>query len=125
VALTFATAPSAVPYVKAGQLRALGVSTLKRIAALPQVPTIAEAGVPGYEAAGWNGLAGPAGMPSAVVDKLNAEFVKILRTPAVASYLSVQGADPDPGTAADFAAYIKSEIVKWAKVVKDSGARVD
>ncbi|HEV8517454.1 MAG TPA: tripartite tricarboxylate transporter substrate binding protein [Burkholderiales bacterium] len=125
VALTFATAPSAVPYVKAGQLRALGVSTLKRIAALPQVPTIAEAGVPGYEAAGWNGLAGPAGMPSAVVDKLNAEFVKILRTPAVASYLSGQGADPDPGTAADFAAYIKSEIVKWAKVVKDSGARVD
>ena len=64
-------------------------------------------------------------MPAAVVDKLNAEFVKILRTPAIATYLSGQGADPDPGTAAEFAAYIKSEIVKWAKVVKDSGARVD
>ena len=106
-------------------MRALGVSTAKRIAALPQVPTIAEAGVPDYEAAGWNGLVGPAGLPAAIVEKLNAEFVKILRTPAVAGYLSGQGADPDPGTAAEFSAYIKSEIVKWAKVVKDSGARVD
>ena len=125
VALTFATAPSAVPFVKAGQLRALGVSTIKRIAALPDVPTIAEAGVAGYEAAGWNGLVAPAGTPAAIVDKLNGAFAKILRAPAVASYLSGQGADPDPGTAADFAVYIKSELVKWAKVVKDSGARID
>ncbi len=125
VALTFATAPSAVPYVKSGRLVALGVSTAKRIAALPDVPTIAEAGVKGYEAAGWNGLAGPAGMPAPIVEKLNGAFVKILRMPTVASYLSGQGADPDPGTAAEFAAYIKSEIVKWAKVVKASGARVD
>ncbi|MEO7727758.1 MAG: tripartite tricarboxylate transporter substrate binding protein [Burkholderiales bacterium] len=125
VALTFATAPSAVPFVKAGQLRALGVSTAKRIAALPEVPTIAEAGVPGYEAAGWNGLVAPAGTPAAIIDKLNGAFVKILRMPAVASYLSGQGADPDPGTPAEFSAYIKAEIVKWAKVVKDSGARVD
>ncbi len=125
VALTFATAPSAVPFVKGGQLRALGVSTVKRIGALPDVPTIAEAGVPGYEAVGWNGLVAPAGTPAAIVDKLNGAFGKILRMPAVASYLSGQGADPDPGTAAEFAAYIKSEIVKWAKVVKDSGARID
>jgi tripartite-type tricarboxylate transporter receptor subunit TctC len=125
VALTFATAPSAVPFVKGGQLRALGVSTVKRIAALPEVPTIAEAGVPGYEAVGWNGLVAPTGTPAAIIDKLNGAFGKILRMPAVASYLSGQGADPDPGTGAEFAAYIKSEIVKWAKVVKDSGARVD
>ena len=125
VALTFATAPSAVPYVKSGQLRALGVSTAKRIAALPDVPTIAEAGVPGYEATGWNGLVAPAGTPAPIIEKLNGAFVKVLRTPAVASYLSGQGADPDPGTAAEFAAYIKSEIAKWAKVVQDSGARVD
>ena len=125
VALTFATAPSAVPFVKTGQLRALGVSTAKRIAALPDVPTIAEAGVPGYEAAGWNGLVGPAGLPSAIVDKLNAAVGKIVRTPAMSSFLSGQGADPDLGTPAEFAAYIKSEIVKWATVVKTSGARVD
>jgi tripartite-type tricarboxylate transporter receptor subunit TctC len=125
VALTFATAPSAVPYVKSGQLRALGVSTAKRIAALPDVPTIAEAGVPGYEATGWNGLVAPAGTPAPIIEKLNGAFVKVLRTPAVASYLSGQGADPDPGTAAEFAAYIKAEIAKWAKVVQDSGARVD
>ncbi len=125
VALTFATAPSAVPHVKSGRLTALGVSTAKRIAALPGVPTIAEAGVPGYEAAGWNGLVAPAGTPAAIIDKLNGAFVKILRMPAVASNLSGQGADPDPGTAAELAAYIKSEIVKWAKVVKESGARVD
>jgi tripartite-type tricarboxylate transporter receptor subunit TctC len=125
VALTFATAPSAVPYVKSGQLRALGVSTAKRIAALPDVPTIAEAGVPGYEATGWNGLVAPAGTPAPIIEKLNGAFVKVLRTPAVASYLSGQGADPDSGTAAEFAAYIKAEIAKWAKVVQDSGARVD
>jgi tripartite-type tricarboxylate transporter receptor subunit TctC len=125
VALTFATAPSAVPYVKSGQLRALGVSTAKRIAALPDVPTIAEAGVPGYETTGWNGLVAPAGTPAPIIEKLNGAFVKVLRTPAVASYLSGQGADPDPGTAAEFAAYIKAEIAKWAKVVQDSGARVD
>jgi tripartite-type tricarboxylate transporter receptor subunit TctC len=125
IALTFATAPSAVPYVKSGQLRALGVSTAKRIAALPDVPTIAEAGVPGYEATGWNGLVAPAGTPAPIIEKLNGAFVKVLRTPAVASYLSGQGADPDPGTAAEFAAYIKAEIAKWAKVVQDSGARVD
>ena len=125
VALTFATSPSAVPYVKARQLRALGVSTTKRISALPDIPTIAEAGVPGYEAAGWNGLVGPAHMPGPIVDKLNGAFVKILRMPTVAAYLSGQGADPDPGTPAQFAEYIKSEIGKWAKVVKESGARID
>ena len=125
VALTFATAPSAVPHVKAGKLRALGVSTAQRIAALPDVPTIAEAGVPDFEAAGWNGLVGPAGMPAPVVDKLNAAVVKIVQVPAMSTYLSSQGADPQTTTPGEFAAYIKSEIVKWAKVVKDSGARID
>ncbi len=125
VALTFATAPSAVPYVKAGRLLALGVSTTKRVAALPDVPTIAEAGVPGYEAAGWNALVAPAGTPQAIVDKLNAIVIRIIHVPAMSSFLSGQGADPWTGTPAELAAYIKSEIVKWAKVVKDSGARVD
>ena len=125
VALTFATAPSAVPYVKAGRLRALGVSTAQRITALPQVPTIAEAGVPGFEASGSNGLVGPAGLPSAIVERLNASVVRIVREPAMSRYLSEQGADPITMSPAQYGDYIKAEVVKWAKVVRASGAKVD
>ena len=125
VALTFATSPSAVPHAKSGKLRALAVSTAKRIAALPDVPTIAESGVPGFEASGANGLVGPAGMPAAVVDRLNAAVVRIVKEPAMSKYLSDQGADPWTTTPAEYAAYIKSEVAKWAKAVKDSGAKVD
>lgn len=125
VVLTFATAPSAVPHVQAGRLRALGVSSAKRIPALPKVPTIAEAGVPGYEAIGWNGLVGPSGMPQAVVDKLNAAVVKIMQMPEVSKRLSGLGLEPRTSTPAEFSVFLKAEVVKWAKVVKDSGARVD
>jgi tripartite-type tricarboxylate transporter receptor subunit TctC len=125
VALTFATSPSAVPHVKAGRLRALGVSTPQRISALPEVPTIAEAGVPGFEASGANGLVGPAGMQAAVIDKLNAAVVRIVKEPAMSRFLSEQGADPLTTTPAQYAAYIKAEVAKWAKVVKASGARID
>jgi tripartite-type tricarboxylate transporter receptor subunit TctC len=125
VALTFATSPSAVPHVKAGKLRALGVSTAKRIAALPDVPTIDEAGVPGFEASGANGLVGPAGMPRAIVEKLNATVVAIVKEPAMSKFLSDQGADPWTTTPSEYGAYLKSEVAKWAKAVKDSGARID
>jgi tripartite-type tricarboxylate transporter receptor subunit TctC len=125
VALSFATSPSAVPYVKSGKLRALAVSTMRRISALPDVPTIDESGVPGFEASGANGLVGPAGMPGALVAKLNATVVRIVKEPAMTKFLSEQGADPFTTTPAEYAAYIKSEVAKWAKAVKDSGARVD
>lgn len=125
VALTFATSPSAVPHVKSGKLRALGVSTAKRIAALPDVPTIDEAGVPGFEASGANGLVGPAGTPPEVVAKLNAAVVRIVREPAMSKSLSEQGADPWTTTPSEYGAYLKSEVAKWAKAVKDSGARID
>jgi len=125
VALSFATAPSAVPHAKTGKLRALAVSTAKRISALPDVPTIDESGVPGFEASGANGLVGPAGMPAPVVEKLNAAVIRIVREPAMSRFLSEQGADPYTTTPAEYAAYIKAEVAKWAKAVKDSGARVD
>lgn len=125
VALSFATSPSAVPHVKSGKLRALAVSTLKRVSALPDVPTIDEAGVPGFEASGANGLVGPAGIPAPIVEKLNAAVVRIVKEPAMSRFLSEQGADPFTTTPAEYAAYLKSEVAKWAKAVKDSGARVD
>lgn len=125
VALSFATSPSAVPQVKNGKLRALAVSTAKRIAALPNVPTLDESGLAGFEASGSNGLVGPAGMPTAVVEKLNAAVVRIVKEPAMSKFLSEQGAEPYTNTPAEYAAYIKAEVAKWAKAVKDSGARVD
>jgi len=125
VALSFATSPSAVPQVKNGKLRALAVSTAKRIAALPEVPTLDESGLPGFEASGSNGLVGPAGMPPAVVEKLNAAVVRIVKEPAMQKFLSEQGAEPYTNTPAEYAAYIKADVAKWAKAVKDSGARVD
>ena len=125
VMLTFATAPSGVPHVQAKRLRALGVSSATRIPALPNVPTIAEAGVPGYEAIGWNGLTGPAGLPQAVTDRLNADTVKVMNNPDVSKRLSELGLEPRTSTPGEFAGFLKAEVVKWAKVVKDSGARVD
>jgi len=125
VALTFGTSPTAVPHVKSGKLRALGVSTLKRIAALPDVPTIDEAGVPGFEASGANGLVGPANMPAAIVEQLNVAVVRIVKEPAMSKFLSDQGAEPWTTTPSEYGAYLKSEVAKWAKAVKDSGARID
>jgi tripartite-type tricarboxylate transporter receptor subunit TctC len=125
VALTFATAPSGVPYVKNGQLRALGVTSAKRIPALPDVPTIAEGGVAGYEAVGWNGLVAPAALPAPLLDKIHDAVVRIVRMPEVNSRLVDLGAEPALCTPAEFAALMKSELVKWAKVVRESGAKLD
>jgi tripartite-type tricarboxylate transporter receptor subunit TctC len=125
VALTFATAPSAVPFIKGGQMRAIGVSSGKRASALPDVPTIAEAGVPGYEAVGWNGMVAPANLPAPVLEKVNATVVKAFNLPEVRDRMISLAADPVTTTPAQFGAYIKAEIAKWAKVVKASGARLD
>ena len=125
VALTFATATSGVPFVKTGQLRALGVTTPARVAVLPDIPTIAESGLPGYEAVGWSGLLGPAGIPAAIVEKLNTEVVRIIRLPDVHARLIGLGTEPRTTTPEEFSTYIRSQVTKWAKVVKDSGARLD
>jgi tripartite-type tricarboxylate transporter receptor subunit TctC len=114
-----------VPYVKNKQLRAIGVSGANRIPALPDVQTIAEGGVPGYLAVGWNGLMGPGNMPQPVLDKIHEAVSRIVRTPEMNQRLVDLGAEPALSTPAEFGALIKSEIVKWAKVVKESGAKVD
>jgi len=125
VALSFATAPSAVPNVKAGKVRALGVSSLTRIPALPDVPTIAESGLPGFEANNVFGMVGPPGLPPALVDRINGELVNALKDPAVRRQLSEQGAEARSSTPAEYAALIRNEVANWGKVVRQSGARID
>jgi len=117
VDLTFENSLIIVPHIKSGKVRALGVTGAKRSKLLPDLPSIAET-LPGYGASGWYGLLAPAGTPRDIVARLNAEAVRALRTPDVADKLSSQGAEPAPGAPEEFAAFIRSEIDKWAKVVK-------
>ena len=123
--MIFATALSVKAYIDANRLRPLGVTTLKRMDTMPNLPTIAESGVPGFEASTWHGLVAVAGTPRPVMTRLNAEVNAILKDPQMAKFLESQGAIVEGGTAEKFAAHIKSEIPKWAKVIKDSGARAD
>ncbi|WOB11093.1 tripartite tricarboxylate transporter substrate binding protein [Piscinibacter gummiphilus] len=125
VTMMFDNMPSSLPLVKEGKLRAIGVTSAKRSAAAPDIPTIAEQGLPGFEAVSWFALFGPANMPKAVTDKLSAEVGKIMKSPEVSKKLLDIGLEPAPGTPAELAAYQQKEITKWAKVVKDSGATVD
>ncbi len=125
VALSFATAPSAVPHVKSGKVRALGVSSLARIPALPQVPTIDESGLAGFEASNVFGMVGPPGLSAALVDRINADLVTALKDPGIRGALSEQGAEARPSTPSDYAALIRNEVANWGKVVRQSGARID
>ncbi|WP_256354284.1 MULTISPECIES: tripartite tricarboxylate transporter substrate binding protein [unclassified Variovorax] len=119
--LMFDTVAAANVQIKAGRLRALAVTTAKRSSVLPDVPTMQEAGVPGYETSTWGGLLAPAGTPKATVDKLNAEVDRILTLPDVRKTLIDNGIEPGSGTPQQFATFIASEMVKWAKVAKDAG----
>jgi tripartite-type tricarboxylate transporter receptor subunit TctC len=125
VQLMFDNLPSALPQIKAGKLRALGVTSASRAAALPDVPTIAESGLPGFEASSWFGLLAPAGTPRDVIARLDAEVAKWLATPDAKEKLLAQGAIAAGGTPDDFTRHIAAETAKWAKVVKESGAKVD
>ena len=125
VQIMFDNLPSSLPHIKAGKLRAIAVTSLTRAPALPDVPTISESGLPGFEASSWFGILAPSGTPPAIVTRLNTEINKWLQTPEAKEQLLAQGAQAAGGTPEQFAAHIRSETDKWAKVVKASGAKVD
>jgi len=125
VATSFATIVSAQPQVAAGKLRSLAVTSAKRFPSTPEVPTVAESGLPGYEAVAWYGVFAPAGTPAEVVTRLNAEIVRIVRSPEVRELLLKQGAESYATTPEEFTKIVERDIAKWAKVVKASGAKAN
>ena len=125
IQLIFSNLLSSLPHVRAGRLRALGVTTTKRSPAIPELPTIAEEGLRGYEATNWFGLLAPAGTPMQVITKLNAVIVKVLHLPEVKNRLSSQGAEPVGNAPEAFAAHIKSEIARWKTVITQAGITAD
>jgi tripartite-type tricarboxylate transporter receptor subunit TctC len=125
IPIMFDSITTAHPQVKAGKMRAIGISILQRSPYLPDVPTIAESGFPGFEAIGWIGLAAPAGTPPAILDKLNAEVVRIMNLPDVRERFNSIATPIQTTTRAQFTAFVKSEIEKWGKAVRESGAKVE
>jgi tripartite-type tricarboxylate transporter receptor subunit TctC len=125
VQLTLPTAVAATPHIKSGKLRALAVSTKKRVSSLPDVPTVDEAGVPGFESFSWGGVMAPAGTPKEVVARLNAEIVKALKQPDVQERLQGLGAEIVGSTPEEFGAFVNAEIAKWARVAKFANVKLD
>ncbi len=123
IAAMTATMLTAIPHARSGRLRALGVTSAARVGALPEIPTVAEAGVPGYEAVQWYGILAPATTPMEIVKKLNAEIVGILAMPEVKAQLAGNGAEAAGGSAEAFARYLHTETGKWAQVVRSAGIR--
>jgi tripartite-type tricarboxylate transporter receptor subunit TctC len=123
--MMFATTSGVMGFLKNGQVRALAVTTLKRTAILPDIPTMDEAGLPGFEATTWHGLVAPAGTPANIVNTLHRAVVETLKDTAVQQKLAALGVDVAPDSPDEFAAYIKSEIPKWAAIIKASGAKLE
>lgn len=125
VMLMFDSLPSSMPFIKAGSIRPLAVTTAQRSSALPDVPTLAESGYPGYRISTWYAVWAPAGTPPTIVQRLSAEIAAIVRQPDVRAQFEKLGAEPVGNSPAEFAAFTKAELVKWAAIVKQSGAKVD
>jgi tripartite-type tricarboxylate transporter receptor subunit TctC len=114
-----------LPQVRGGQLRALAVTSAERLPTLPDIPTVAEQGFPGFESRTWFGLLAPAGTPPAIVRRLRDEVVQVLTTPEMVQFLREQGADPIGNTPEQFAAFLREDTERWADVVRRSGARLE
>jgi tripartite-type tricarboxylate transporter receptor subunit TctC len=125
VSLMFDSLPSSMPHIKSGRIVAIAVTTKKRSSALPNVPTVAESGVPGFDVSTWYGIWAPAATPPAIVRRVSSDVAAVVRMPEVRARLAELGAEPVGNTPEEFAAYNRSELGKWAKIVKDSGAKVD
>jgi tripartite-type tricarboxylate transporter receptor subunit TctC len=125
VQVMFTSILSGLPHAKAGKMKALAVTSARRSSIVPDLPTVAETGLPGYDVNPWYGLFAPAGTPPAIVDRLNREVVRILQLPDVKQRFATLGAEPVGNTPAQFAAFVDAEIAKWSKVVADSGAKAD
>ena len=121
VQVLFSSSVSSLPYVKSGRVRALAFTSLKRNAAAPNIPTVAESGFPGFESSSWFGVLAPAKTPPAIVLRLQQEIAATLKTPEVADTLASLGAEPGGMPSAEFGAYFKAETVKWGKVVREAG----
>jgi len=124
VQMYFSTLPATAGQVKSGRLRALAVTSPKRVPDLPGVPTVAESGLPGFEVIYWFGIFAPRGTPAAIVNKLNAEFGRALKLPETSERFAVQGMQPGGGTPAELGAFLRAEIVKWGRVIKEAGIPV-
>jgi tripartite-type tricarboxylate transporter receptor subunit TctC len=125
ISIMFPGAPIALPQVQAGKLRALATTGAARTAAASELPTVAEAGYPGYEISVWYGLLAPAGTPPAVINRLHADVSKIVQLPDIKARWATLGAEPLHNTPEQFAAFLKADLGKWAKVIRDSGAKID
>ena len=123
--LTYSSIPTALQHIRAGRLRALGVGNAKRMPSLPEFPTVAEAGLPGYEAYAWGGMLGPAKMPADIVQRLSREIVASINTKEVTDRMLNEGTVPTPSSPEEFAAYIASEIQKWGVVIRGANIKVD
>jgi tripartite-type tricarboxylate transporter receptor subunit TctC len=123
--LTYSSIPSILPHVRAGRLRAIGIGNASRLASLPDIPTVAETGLPGYEAFSWAGMVAPAKTPAVVVARLNREINEILKQKDVVDQLVKDGTVPVPDTPEKFAAYIKADLEKWTAVVRNAGIKAD
>jgi len=125
VQLVFIGIPAAAPHIRAGKLRALAVVAPRRSSALPDVPTAAEAGLPGFEVTTWYGVLAPAGTPRAIIERLNTELARIMLAPELQPRLADMATDPRAGTPEEFGAYLREETAKWGKVIRDAGIRVE
>jgi len=123
--LTYSSIPTALPHIRAGKLRALGVGNAKRLPSLPEFPTVAESGLPGYEAYAWGGMLGPANMPKDIVQRLSREIVAAVNTKEVTDRMLNEGTVPTPSTPEEFTAYITSELKKWGDVIKAAKIKIE